>query len=98
MAAVEEKLARDSDPQPLNRKRVRYVLFGAGVGIEAIPQRRSGVRDDFRRHARTFSSRSRLTERDVNVVPLQKRVLTVDALAPEAEREGVVVLRVEYKT
>ena len=58
--------------------------------------------DDFCCHTGTFFSRSRLTQRNVNIIPVKERVVTVDALAFEALRTGskhvgVVVLCVEHK-
>src|SRR5437867_2911435 len=102
VTAIEEKLSGDSHPLPSDRKRVGHMRRGALVRIESIPQRGPEVGDDFCCHTGTFFSRSRLTQRNVNIIPVKERVVTVDALAFEALRTGskhvgVVVLCVEHK-
>src|SRR5205814_3732120 len=88
VAAIEEKLPGDSHPLSFDRKRVGHVRRSALVRIESIPQRGPKVRNDFRGHAGTFLSRSRLTQRNMNIVPVEERVVTVDALAFIAFRAG----------
>ena len=60
------------------------------------------MRNDFCCHTGTLFSRRRLTQRNMNVIPVKERVVTVDALALIAFRTGskhvgVVVLCVEHE-
>ena len=68
MTAIKEELARDSDPQSLDRKRVGYVPRSARVGIESFPQGGPEVRDDFDGYTGTFFCPSRLADSNMNVV------------------------------
>src|SRR5258708_1025214 len=97
MTAIEEELACNSHAQPFHRKRFRYMRRSAGIAIESIPNRRPEVRDDLCRYARTLFYLGRLTQSDVDVIPFQEGVLTVDAFPCKAERESVIMLCVKHE-
>src|ERR1043166_1170440 len=79
VAAIKEKLSGEPHPLSFDRKRVGHVRRGAFVRIEPIPQRRPEVRNDLRGYAGTLFSRSRPTQRNMNIIPVKERVVTVDA-------------------
>src|SRR5258708_34708372 len=84
VTAIKEKLAGDSDPQSLDRKRVGDVRRSARVRIETIPHGRPEVGADFGGDARAFFCPCRLAESNMNVIPVKERGLTIDDFAAEA--------------